>query len=417
MAKKKPHHAMHIKSRTQGSSNEISLSVLDATREARDAVERDRAEGATGKVSLFTLGKGKKPRSTPTKGQSIVLPDGAVPARVLPPGSTAKAARAEGAWRGIVPVVVVICVLLALALVVGQSLLTVTQRQNDLRSILDAQVDVIKECDTTLLPFDSLVIAQADEDRLSPTATGAAAPSAEELVEGYRAVVADIAPVRTELQDAIAEVEALQPSLSSNDDKEAAAQAVTAARSRLNMLDAGIGVIEESLKGTESFLDARAGWNAIIDADALAREATALMRDMTEENVTASLEKTQAALEKLVEARESLASATSDYPGLDLEPFSAYVAKRIEAQQAAEAADEAYLARNKEELAAQNDRYNALEEEAAALAQALEGDPEQLVADRFYAAIADDVKTYDAERLKAGNADAFLRDYLGNSAE
>ena len=43
MAAKRAHHPMHIKRRTRGSSNEISFSVLDAAREARDAEERARA--------------------------------------------------------------------------------------------------------------------------------------------------------------------------------------------------------------------------------------------------------------------------------------------------------------------------------------------------------------------------------------
>ena len=63
MAAKRAHHPMHIKRRTRGSSNEISFSVLDAAREARDAEERDRHEGGSGGPSLFTLGKGKKPRA------------------------------------------------------------------------------------------------------------------------------------------------------------------------------------------------------------------------------------------------------------------------------------------------------------------------------------------------------------------
>lgn len=413
---KKTHHAMHIKSRTQGSSNEISLSVLDAASEAQNAAERDKNAPATGKVSLFTLGKGQRYRSTPTKTKAAGLPSNGSN-RVLAAGTTARAARAEGMWRGVIPVVIALIVLAVVALAVGQTLFTSAQEQRNLRTVLNDQVATIQEADSTLLPFDTLVMEQCDEARLTPTAIGEKTPSLEALTEGYRSVVADIAPVRTELQEAIAEVEALQPSLTDNNDKEAASQAITAARSRLNMLDAGIRIIEESLMGTEAFLDARAGWDALINADAMAREATSLMRDMSEENVTASLAKTQEAINLLEGADASFRAAEVDYPGLDLAAYIDYVAKRLESQQAAEAADRAYLDRNKEELAAENDRYNALETEAADLAGQLDGDPELIVADRFYAAVAADAQTYHAERLKAGNADAFLRDYLGASAE
>ena len=408
MAAKRAHHPMHIKRRTRGSSNEISFSVLDAAREARDAEERDRHEGGSGGPSLFTLGKGKKPRPTPVKGQSIVL-SGEAPA-----SPSASSSAVDRKMRGIVPVFVVVCALLVITLVGGQALMSMREQQKSLLDTLNDQVDIIKSCDESLLPFDELVIEQCDAKRLSPSATGDAAPSAEALNEGYRAVVAEM---RAQLEDSIASMETLQSSLSDNDDKEAASQVVTAARSRLNMLDAGVNIIEESLMATEAFLKARSGWNAVINADAAIREATALAEEMSKENILASQAKGNEALAFLEEAQQDFSQAEAAYPGLDLAAFEAYVVKRMESQQAALAADDAYLSRNKEELEAQNSRYNALEEEAAALAQELgEDDPEQIVALRFYKEIEADQGAYEAERLKAGNADAFLREYLGTAS-
>lgn len=410
MAAKRAHHPMHVKKRSQGSSNEISLSVLDAAREARDAAEGERRDGSKSS-SLFSLGKGKKPRATPVKERSIVLSGSPEPSKL------GRSASIDRTMRGVVPVIVVMCVLLALVLVGGQTLLSIKDHQRSLLETLNSQVGMINECDETLLSFDELVMEQSNAQRLSPSATGDAAPSAERLNEGYRAVVAEIAPTRVKLEEILAAMETLQQSLGDNSDKEASSQVITAARSRLNMLDAGVSVIEESLMGTEAFLDARSGWNAVISADAAAREATALMGEMTEGNVRASRGKTEEALNLLNEAQEDFSQAEAAYPGLDLSSFSAYIDKRIQSQQAALAADDAYLGRNKEELETQNSRYNALEDEAAALAQSLgEDSPEQIVAQRFYGNIDGDVKAYEAERLKAGNADAFLREYLGNAA-
>ena len=109
--------------------------------------------------------------------------------------------------------------------------------------------------------------------------------------------------------------------------------------------------------------------------------------------------------------------AQDGYPELDIQDFINYAAKREEAQRTALDADQAYLDRDKEALAEENDRYNALEAEAAALAQDLGDDPDQRVANRFYESIEDQVTVYEAERLKAGNADTFLRDYLGKSVQ
>ena len=138
---------------------------------------------------------------------------------------------------------------------------------------------------------------------------------------------------------------------------------------------------------------------------------------MSEANVRASMEESDEAVTQLNDARELFTKAQGAYPGLDLDSFIAYVEKRLEAQQAALASDQAYLDRDKEALAEENDRYNALEAEAAALAQDLGDDPDQRVANRFYESIEDQVTVYEAERLKAGNADTFLRDYLGKSVQ
>lgn len=72
-------HAAHIKTNTAGTSNEISFSVLDAAKRAQDG----EGQGASvpelpglGVISLFTLGRGKKPRSTPAKEKGFFLPSG-----------------------------------------------------------------------------------------------------------------------------------------------------------------------------------------------------------------------------------------------------------------------------------------------------------------------------------------------------
>ena len=79
MAAKRAHHPMHIKRRTRGSSNEISFSVLDAAREARDAEERDRREGGSGGPSLFShWGKGRslghRSKGSPSSCLAVKLP-------------------------------------------------------------------------------------------------------------------------------------------------------------------------------------------------------------------------------------------------------------------------------------------------------------------------------------------------------
>lgn len=183
------------------------------------------------------------------------------------------------------------------------------------------------------------------------------------------------------------------------------------------MLDAGVAIVDEALMATESYEAADDGWTKIIDGDAEVREASALMKTMSKTTVRESMDKTNAAMASFYEAQSLLGKATDSYPGLDLSPFEKYLSKRLEAQSVALEADQAYLDRDKTALKKKNNSYNQLEEESAELAQKLEKNPEELVVEKYRAAVEDKKKAYDAERLKAANADTFLRDYLGTTPE
>lgn len=316
----------------------------------------------------------------------------------------------------VVPVLVGLCVVVVLALVGYQAWQSVSEQQQDLRSQLSAQIDVLNQVDQVTIPLDDLVIKAADDDLFAVGADAKPELSHEALSSSYRSVVGDIVPARTSLEDVLAYVEALQTSLANNRDEEAAHQAVIAAQSRLNMMDAGVKIIDLALMATEAYELAGDGWNKVLEGDAAVREATALMRDMTKENVQASMAQTEAAQAAFNDAADLIGRAQAAYPGLDLAPFSAYLEKRAQAQVAALAADQAYLDRDKKALKKQNARYNKLEEQAATLAQDLGGNPTEAVVQLYSGSIGAEKQAYEAERQKAGNADAFLRDYLGTPA-
>lgn len=419
MARKKSHQGMHIKRNTAGSSNEISFSVLDAAKEALGEDRHD--QGGTGGISLFTLGKKGKPRSTPAKDQHIVLSGDAAKhsrSRSASPSSGERHAAAQARTaRRTIPVIVGICVVLVLALVGLQTWLQMVDRQKSLRSQLDGQLELLAAADEVVIPLDDLVMKLVDANFFSEEAQADPQLSQEALAETYRTVVADIAPARTELEGMVASIEDIEPSLTDNRDEEAAAQAIIAAQSRLNMLDAGVKIIDEALMATESYEAAEDGWTRVIDGDAAVREATDLAKDMTKDNVQASMAKTQESIVAFGEAEALFDHAVSAYPGLDLQSVEEYLAKRQEAQAVALELDQAYLDRDKTALKKKSSQYNTLEDEAASLAQTLGERPENIVVQKYRSAVADEKEAYDAERLKAGNADTFLRDYLGTTPE
>ncbi|MEF9875467.1 MAG: hypothetical protein RR772_01015, partial [Gordonibacter sp.] len=67
--------------------------------------------------------------------------------------------------------------------------------------------------------------------------------------------------------------------------------------------------------------------------------------------------------------------------------------------------------------AAQNDAYNRVDSEAAAIAVDLPEDAAKPALDDFKRATEAFFETYSTARSQAGSADAFLRDYLGTSSK
>ena len=161
----------------------------------------------------------------------------------------------------------------------------------------------------------------------------------------------------------------------------------------------------------------REAWQGVVDADALARDAAALVADTTAEHVTASKDKTNAAAAAFADAQAALEELAATYDDVDLAGPLDYVAKRIEAMGYALASDDAFLAKNKEEAVSQNDAYNRADAEAAALAAALPDDVAQLVFEAYEQATDPFFETYSTARSQAGAADAFLRDYLGTTSK
>lgn len=68
--------AAHIKQNTQGTSNEVSLSVLDAIKSELDGTKRDVDVHKPGRIPLFTLPGRRKRTGVPEKERGLPLPGG-----------------------------------------------------------------------------------------------------------------------------------------------------------------------------------------------------------------------------------------------------------------------------------------------------------------------------------------------------
>ncbi|WP_080801101.1 hypothetical protein [Arabiibacter massiliensis] len=423
-------HAAHIKRHTVGTSNEISFSVLDAAKNALDGDDQKDSLPRFGRISLFTLpGRRKKPAGTPTKESGLPLSTGdfisvedPAPAPPKVPISSAKPAqerpapalpapakpkrspeeeiarrKARRRLSRIAAVGVVAVATVALIVAGAGYLYHEHQVQQSNVATLDEALRLIADTDSILFDLNEAV----------------SDPFGEGSADKRAAVEESLPSVEDKLAAADERARAALVELRQAEDKEAATQAVTAVTARRTLADQGMQILTAADEAQAAMAMAEAAWDQVIRADELARKAAALVADTTPENVQASKDVTNESLAAFTEAEAAFAEAQAAYPAADFGGYAGYIAKRQEALGHAVASDDAILAKDKEEAAAQNDAYNVADAEAAALAKELAPDPASVVREAYETTVEDLAKAYSTARLQAGAADAFIRDYLG----
>ena len=193
-----------------------------------------------------------------------------------------------------------------------------------------------------------------------------------------------------------------------------ASAAISAGR---DMIEQGPSIMDAAVSAMQATQTIEVAWADVIQADTLARDAAALIADTTMENVEASKEKSVQARDLFSEALVQFQDAAAVYPSADLSGQIDYIEKRIAAMEYAIASDDAILAYDKETAASQNDAYNAVDQEAAELAQTLPDNPSELVKSAYLRDIEQSEKLYNEARSIASTADAFIRDYLGSNGK
>ena len=469
--------AAHIKQSTKGTSNEISFSVLDAARNSLDAdkgsdkpkvssglggARADRGDGGglaaagLGVISLFTLGKRRKPRSTPEKEKGLHLSSGefvsveeggsgiSLPSLPEPSASSLSSKPASSsasslpvpvkankepkggsgskgsAWttpvdevarrkstrkrRKALVIGAAAVAVVALCAVGINALVATMQEQQTTRGRLVAAIQKVEEADETLIAFDELVVSTINDDELQLVPA--------DLEQVYHELSPQLDVAVNKLVEARSLIERLMPSLVDNRDIEAANQSIAAINARMNMVDSGRVVMEENVAARKAMADCDEGWRLLLEADGLARDAAALVTNTTPENVEASIAKTTEAIALFEQALACMESAQDNYDKMDLSTVLTYLGLRIDSLHCAIASDQAYLARDKETAGSKNDEYNALDEQAVALAGSLTGSPSAEAVSLLEGEKADAEAAYISERGLASSADTFLRGYL-----
>ncbi|MEG0620205.1 MAG: hypothetical protein RR477_03620 [Raoultibacter sp.] len=407
--KNKATHFLHIKRHTEGTSNEISVSVLDARKKAVDSEETKEKKShgfATTFSGVFspslTMKGGKTPAQVaagedapPAAARGVAGQNGAFADPEQEIAQRKQRRRARRMFSGLAGVLV--C-----AVVLGVSfyfLATEYQKQQDHQAMLNEALGEIEQADKTIVAMDELINAPLDEENVGKI---------KEIQESLPAANAL-------LDSAAATAHGAFEGMRDSADKEAADQALSSITARKVMIEEGARIMQAMVNVHQATLEVRGAWEDILAADVNARQAAAAISATTTANVALSKEKTTAALDQFTAAKVKLSTAAKTYASADMHLLNEYLNKRIEAMNYALASDEAIMVQDKKTAETNNDAYNTADAQATALAQQFPTDPLQPIYVAYDTNTAASFSAYNEARRTAGAADSFLRDYLGTS--
>lgn len=439
--------AAHIKRNTEGTSNEISLDVLDAARQSLDGKKpgvRQRLLRVSGKVPQvsFSLGNRRDVSRETSRIQSdskdefpepaspgVPLSRAEKPSRKLRRGglalrsgrpagrSEAKSslsAEGESSFQDQAALEIerrkrrrnmkraaraALAVLAAAAIAVGgYTAFTYIKEDKSSEAMFSQALEKIEGTDATLAALDPFV-----EDPVTALEKGT-----------WLAASSDISTARKSLDEAGA---LLQELSSRRLPKEVSASMGAAQRNvdaRMGMIDAAERVMEKTSAMQDSLKRLRTAWSNLQEGDTLAREAAGLSsKAASVDEIKEVRDRGERATERFNDALDGFSAVATAVPGIKLEPYIDYIKVRLEALGYAGAADAALIERNKDEAVEQNDLYTEADAKASRLAKSLPSSVDQVILDFVKVQSLSEIEGYQAARAEATQSDADLRDYLG----
>ncbi len=433
--------SVHIKKNTAGTSNEISLSVLDGLKSRADN-ELGEADPKVklGDLSLFTVSS-KKDRRLPAKDEKLpALPAPAAssassekkpvakkkahpsdrpassrPARERKPSRAQrnreralrdpeKEIKRRKKNRRVRRFAAIAVASLCCCACIGAAALFAANAYEQSRSnlaLLSQAFDEIEKADSLVLSMDDLVMK--DESIVT-------VEELDELEQG-------MSDAGVHLNAACAFSDEAFQAMGESPGKDAARQVSESADARRDMMKYAEALLHADADARSAVESAEKCWDQVLEADGLMKEAADLVADTTVENVTASQGKSEQAIALLDEAAVSLASAQAECPSADFSALAALIEKKREQNVYAVESDKAIYIQDKATAESFNESYNRADAEAVELAAALPERPAQPILDRLDAQTSETRSRYLDARKRAAESDAFIRDYLGRPGE
>ncbi|WP_418245442.1 hypothetical protein [Ellagibacter isourolithinifaciens] len=279
------------------------------------------------------------------------------------------------------------------------------QDQQTYKGVLNSAISDLSGTDELLAEIDAVVVDLANSDVTSL--------SVDDMLDVQKKVQDGKSTCIDELdaaEEAVGQVAINSSSEASNTPDLKVVDTITARR---QMMTSGAAIIDDTVSALQARQEATKGWQLVLAADGLAREAADIASSATSADMQASTEKSQQAIESFSKAKTALQNAEQLFPQLDLSSYMSYIDKRLEAQGYAIESNDALINRDTQAATEHNDAYNNAEKQAGELAEKLPEGPDELVVEAFDSKTASSREMYENARSQAQSADAFIRDYLG----
>lgn len=369
---------LHIKKNTVGSSNELSLDVLDAARSDLGS--------KSGRLS-----NPKPPGSY--KGSYHGVAGTSTLSGVAEVERRKKARRAYSIRLGVV---------VAFATVIGVSVILWFGYQHylaiqDFPTRFYSLVDQFKEEDVFLAETDSLMAGIDDK---------AGRSAREQASEKIPSVRDDVERIRKNAQSA-------SPLTMTGEDKEILEQLVVGIDAREAMLDSAKSAFELAIERDKQVELVGSAWNNVVNAAQNAKDASVLANKATTEQETEeAIERTFQTQESLNKALTSIKAIDDSNKEVDLSTQVVYLEQKVKSLDYAIETGRALLDGNRDKAAEMNAKYNEADQQAAEQAEKLPLAPEIVIKGSFDKKLDEFVQSYDASRKQAVETDTAIRNYL-----
>ncbi len=438
-----PFKAIHLKKNTRGTSNEISLSVLDSAKQMMDERHGEaRRVQQLGKIDLFTgerepdyqvmtlseetssgesspggvhasIGDGlpfgmeegkREPLSVPIA--TSIRPDkagersstgavlGGVALESSGAGTKAPAGRVrKGAAVGVVALLVIAIIVLAVLGISGYA-----EKRAEFKELTVEIIGMIEESESSIVAMNELL----------------ADPSSEES----RSTISDVKKGLDSAERALALAEEKLPGVeavaSTASEKETVARLEKDLLGRQEMVSSGKEVLSclEMAQGAMTSLEE--AWSAVSEASEAANKAARMVSSNSE--LGSAFEEASKSCELIVFAQEKVQKAQEAYPGADLTAFQRFLeAKSIALQKETEAI-QALMNLDAATARACQAEYEEYEE-AAQLAMNGIDNIDKPIVDAYQVQVEDYTTRYAAARTEVALSDEYLRDFLGQASK